>query len=419
MPATPARAYLSKQTVDAAEPGVRRYIVWDDALSGFGLRVEPSGLKTYVVRYRQGGGRRGLLRQFKLGTHGKLTPDQARKAAKLKLAEAELGADPQASRVAARAELTMGELCELYMREGVDGKKDSTLKLDRIRIDRHIKPRLGRIKVSDVTHTDLQRLVRDISAGKIKGEATPHTRGGPGAAARTAGLLGGIFSFAIKLGMRPDNPARLVERPKDRRRERFLSMAELGALGDALEEAARTGAKPAYVAIIRLLALTGARKNEIARLKWSEVDFEQGYIRLGDSKTGPRKIPLGGAAAELLSRLPQKASKWVFPDPAAPKEPIRGLDWAWVTIRRRAALDDVSIHDLRHSFASAGIASGQGLPLIAKMLGHRHVQTTARYAHLADDPVREAADRVATKIEDALGQRTAGGVVQLHVSRKQ
>jgi integrase len=153
--------------------------------------------------------------------------------------------------------------------------------------------------------------------------------------------------------------------------------------------------------------LTGARKNEIAGLRWSEVDLDRGVLNLGDSKTGQKSIRLGGAALELLAGLPRDHKTWVFPDPTLDREPIRGLDWFWVTLRKRAELPDLRIHDLRHSFASAGLANGQGLPLIGKLLGHRHVTTTARYAHLADDPLRAAADRISATIAGAMSGETA------------
>jgi integrase len=397
---------ISKETVDAAKPTERRYILWDKRLKGFALRVEPSGAKSYIVRYRVGGGRRGLLKQFKLGAHGKLTPEQARKEAGRRLAEAELGGDPQANKVAKRAELTVSELCELYMREGVDGKKPATLKIDRIRIDRHINPRLGRLPISQVRLGDVQRLVREVAVGRIKGEATPHTRGGPAAAARTAGLLGAIFNFAVRERLITDNPVRGVKRPSDRKRERFLSANELARLGEALADAEAAGANPSFIAILRLLALTGARKNEIARLRWREVDLEAGVLRLGDSKTGPRIIRLGAAALEVLAELPRNHPKWAFPDPRRSDEPIRGIDWFWVSLRKRADLEDLRVHDLRHSYASVGLASGEGLALIGKLLGHSNVQTTARYAHLAHDPLKSAADRIATAVAGAMGGRT-------------
>ncbi len=174
-------------------------------------------------------------------------------------------------------------------------------------------------------------------------------------------------------------------------------------LRDALRVAKIAGANASHIAIIQLLALTGARKNEIAHLTWREVDFERGALNLADSKTGRKAVRLGDAALEVLAELPHAHPKWVFPDPSAREEPIRGLDWFWVGLRKRAGLADVRIHALRHSFASAGLASGQGLPLIGKLLGHRNVQTTARYAHLAEDPVKTAADQIARDIADKMG----------------
>lgn len=391
---------LTKRTIDAAKPEAARLILWDSELKGFGLRVEPSGTKTFVVRYRVGGGRRGTRRQFKIGQYGKLTPEQARARATEVLAQVELGQDPQAARVSQRQTLTVSELCDLYLAEGVGTKKASTLALDQVRIKRHIKPLIGNRKITEVGSGEIERLMNDIAAGKVRDQSTPHTRGGKGAASRTVGLLSGIYNFAIARRLCAENPAKGVRRFKDAKRERFLSPAELGRLGDALTAAKAAGANPHHVAIIRLLALTGARKNEIARLRWSEV--KEGYLQLEDSKTGRKVVPLGAAAQELLAEVPRTKAQWVFPDPRDPNLPIRNLDWAWVGFRSRAGLDDVRIHDLRHSFASVAVANGQTLHLVGKLLGHAHVATTHRYAHLADDPVRAAADAISASISAAM-----------------
>ena len=397
-------ARLNMRSVEAAKKEAARYTVWDADLKGFGLRVEPSGTKTFIVRYRVGGGRRGTLRQFKVGRYGNITPEEARDEATPILALAELGKDPQAERAAARATLTMSELCDLYLAEGVGTKKESTLTLDRIRIKRHIKPLIGNRRITEIGVGDLTRLMSDIATGKVKDAATPHTRGGPGAASRTIGLLSGIFSFAVSRRLCSENPAKGVVRLKDRSRERFLSPKELGDLGDALTAAATDGANPGHIAILRLLALTGARKNEIARLRWSEFKADRDWLQLGDSKTGQKVIRLGAAALELLNTLtPTEGSPFVFPDPRDPSIPLRNLDWAWVGIRKRAGLEDVRVHDLRHSFASVGVGGGSSLLLMGKLLGHAHIATTHRYAHLADDPVKDAADRIAGSISAAMG----------------
>lgn len=267
------------------------------------------------------------------------------------------------------------------------------------------------MKVTDVVRGDIQRLMIDVGNGNIRRDATPHTRGGKGAASRTVGLLGGIFKFAVEYGLIEQSPVRGVKRYRDNRRERFLSPAELARLGDVLSSLEKDGGDPRHIAILRLLALTGARKSEIAGLKWSELDLERGLLRLQDSKTGPKIIALGEAALELLINLRPNGSQYLFPDRRRPGEPTANLDWAWVVIRRKAGLDDVRIHDLRHTFASAGLANGEGLPLIGKLLGHAHVATTSRYAHLADDPLRAAADRISRNVAEALMRRTPEKVV--------
>jgi len=410
-------ARLNKRTIDTLAEEGARYTVWDSELKGFGLRVETTGTKTFLVRYRVGGGRRGTPRQFKIGRYGKLTPDEARDEAVNILAQVELGQDPQAERVAARETLTVSELCDLYLEEGVATKKASTLELDKIRIKRHIKPQIGTRKITEIGAGDIERLMNDIAQGKVKAAATAHTRGGKGAASRTIGLLSGIFNFAVTRKLCAENPTKGVARFKDVRRERFLSPKELGVLGDALTAAAADGAHRYHVAIIRLLALTGARKNEIARLKWSEVDLGRGLLQLEDSKTGRKAIRLGAAAQVVLKEIKPTASPYVFPDPRDASLPIRNLDWAWVGFRKRAGMEDLRIHDLRHSFASVAVAGGSGLHLIGKLLGHSHVATTSRYAHLADDPVREAADKVSRSISAALNG-TSAALTALGEARK-
>ncbi len=242
----------------------------------------------------------------------------------------------------------------------------------------------------------------DVKAGKTakvektkkRGKAVCHRRGG--VANRTLGLLGAIFEFAITRKMRADNPVRGAKRFREKKVERFLSAAELGRLGDALAAAEAAGVNQSAVAIARLLALTGARRNEIVGLRWAEIDCERSLLRLGDSKTGQKVIPLGAAALQALSDVARIGdSSFVFPSSSDLKQPFQGLPKAWRAIRNRAGLHDVRLHDLRHSFASTGLASGQALPLIGKLLGHATVSTTARYAHLADDPVKVATDRIA------------------------
>jgi integrase len=403
---------LTKSSVDDAMKGPKRFIVWDADLKGFGLRVEPSGVKTFIIRYRIGGGRRGTRKQFKIGRYGPLTTAEARKRAEGALADVEHGRDPQAERAKGREALSVAELCDLYLAEGVATKKASTIALDRGRVAGHIKPGLGSRKITELGKADVERWMADVAAGQVRantpgGHVGPRpagsmARGGKAAATKSVKLLRVMFKFAIGRKLCGEDPCVGVKTFADGRRERFLSPAELGTLGDALTAAEANGALPAHVAIIRLLALTGARKNEIARLRWSEVDAGRGLLQLDDSKTGRRAIRMGAAALELIAALPRSKTPYVFPDPRDPTLPIRNLDWAWVGIRKRAGMPELRIHDLRHSFASVGVAGGAGLLLIGKLLGHTHVATTSRYAHLADDPVKAAADRISGAVSAAL-----------------
>lgn len=426
-------ARISKRTVDGAQPEAARYVLWDADLKGFGLRVTPQGTKTYIARYRVGGGRAGQLRQMVVGRHGPLTADEARDEAKVILAAAARGGDPQADRSKVRADLTVSELCDLYLSDGIGTKKASTVYTDKSRIERHIKPLLGRKRVNAITLADVERFMHDVAQGKTasvvkpslrqikageaeKGTPTrkrtdPVARGGKGTASRTAGLLGGIFSFAVRQGLRPDNPTVGLKRFRDRKAERFLSAREMAALGEALTTAEAHGANLTAIRIIRTLALTGARRSEIACLRWSEVDADRSLLRLDDSKTGQKVVPLGAAAMQLILEAPRvDGSPFVFPAPTDPEKPFGNVVKTWRDVRAAAGLSDVRLHDLRHSFASAGLASGQGLVLLGKLLGHADVKTTARYAHLADDPVRTAADRIAGSIAAAMDGEGASNV---------
>ncbi len=446
MPQPLARQRITKRVCDAVRTTEGRFILWDTELRGFGIRVTKAGVKTFVVRYRVGGGRTGVERLFTLGRYAPhFTADDARDMARKALAEVVKGGDPQAGRASARAEMTISELCDLYLKEGCATKKASTLYTDKSRIDRHIKPLVGRKRLSSLKRADAERFLADVAAGKTsktektKARGKAVVTGGKGAATRTLGLLGAVMTFAVDRGFVATNPVRGVRRFPDRKMERFLSPAEVGLLGTALEGLEDEGAHPFGVAIIRLLALTGARKSEIAALRWSEVDLERGALRLADSKTGEKTLTLSPGAAAILGAMTRHAeSPYVFPATKLKKakEPkassgagavvietkgtgkrtlglagaghYQGAAKVWEEARLRAKLTDVRLHDLRHTFASFGAAGGFGLPVIGALLGHRHATTTARYAHLADDPLRKANDWIGAEIGAALDLRAAG-----------
>lgn len=429
---------ITKRVVDAAEPIGKPYRVWDSELKGFGFKVMPTGTKTYIVHYRPGASRAQLKREYTLGRHGVLTPDQARDLARIVLSEARLGGDPQADRQRLRGERTVAQLCDLYLEEGASGKKASTLATDRYRIEAHIKPLLGKRPLSSVTAGDVERFMRDIAAGKtavrrerIGPRAYTQPRGGKGTASRTVGLLGGIFAFAVRHKLRPDNPVHGVARYKDGRSERFLSGDELGRLGKAIAAAEAEGRSANGLGVIRLLVTTGARKGEIEALRWDEVDFERSALRLRDSKTGAKVVAIGAQALALLAELAERAkaeraaaeakaeaegetlpppSPFVFPASRGAALHWTGTKRVWEAVRASAGLPDVRLHDLRHTYASLAVGAaggGQSLAVIGKLLGHKDVRTTARYAHLADDPVKQAADRIAAAAAAGLSGRSA------------
>ena len=249
----------------------------------------------------------------------------------------------------------------------------------------------------------------------IRGRAI--VKGGKGVAARTVGLLGGIFTFALNRGLRADNPVRGVKRFPDNKRERFLSPIEMARLGDTLASAELAGESYSAVNAIRLLALTGCRRSEILTLRWDYIDWERSCLRLPDSKTGGKVVPLGAAALEVLAGLPQsKDNPYVLP--GAQSGHFVGLPKAWQRIRKRAGLDNVRLHDLRHSFASVAVAGGDSLYLVGKVLGHRQSRSTEVYAHLADDPVRAVADRAAEKIAAAMKSGDEDGAEVIRIKER-
>ncbi len=428
---------IGMRLLNAVEPQAEAIRVWDTDLKGFGLKVSPHGVKTYFIWYRAGQGRSAARREYTIARHGEMTPEEARDAAAKVLSRVRLGEDPQANRHRARAEMDVAAFCDYYLAEGVATKKPATIATDKARIRAHIKPLLGKRPVSAVTSADVAKFMRDVAAGKTAAEAKPTikalrakgikgaalqaadtrkrtdaaAKGGKGTASRTVGLLGAIFAFAVREGVRSDNPVRGVERFRDNHSQRFLSGAELGRLTAALKAAEDEGINRHGINVIRLLALTGARKGEIEGLRWSEIDIEHACLRLADSKTGARVVPLGAAALALIEGFPQsKTSAFLFPAEGNDKRHYIGTPKIWEKVRIAADLPSVRLHDLRHTYASFGAAGALSLPLIAAILGHKDVKTTQQYAHLADSPVKLAADRTAAAIDGAM-QGSVGNVV--------
>ena len=392
-------ARIEKSTVDSAAPGVRDTYVWDEKLKGYGLKVTPAGKKVYLVQYRLGG-QKGRTRRVTIGEHGRvfkdgdtLTPDKARGEAKRLLGEVAAGRDPADGRDKARAESTLGEVLEQFLTEHADTKlKNSTAGEYRRLARLYVLPAFRHRRLGDVNRADVARFHHGL---KHK----------PYQANRSVALLSKFYNWCEKHGLRPDgsNPCRHVEKYKEHKRERFLSEQELARLGEALRAAeSDQTASPWVIAAIRLLTLTGARLGEVLTLEWEHVDFEHQQLRLADSKTGRKSIYLNAPALEVLAMLPRlEGNPFVICGDKAESHLVN-LQKPWRRIRVSAGLEDVRIHDLRHSFASIAAGGGMSLPLIGALLGHSQPQTTQRYAHLSADPLKAASDAVGERIAAAM-----------------
>ena len=381
---------ITKRAVNALLPAERERIVWDDDIKGFGVRVHPTGRKVYIVKYRH----EGRSVKVTIGPHGPITPAAARAKAAEIVTLAKTGRDVAGKTPHARGSATMAKLARRFMEEYAPAHlKPSTARLYRKIIDNRILPRLGKRRVSDIGKSDVVALHHDM-------------RDVPDHANRTLSVLSRMLTLAEVWEMRPEgaNPCRHVKKYPEHKRERFLSDEEYGRLGAALRDAEREGfTSPAAIAVIRLLMLTGCRSGEIMSLRWEHVDLEMGELRLPDSKTGSKVVHLGDPAISVLRGIPRgEGNPWVFPG-VKPGRHMTYLHDSWRRILDRAGIDNLRIHDLRHSYASGGLLVGEGLPMIGKLLGHSKVQTTARYAHLANDPLKAAANRIASRIAEVAG----------------
>ena len=378
-------ATISRRTVEALPVGEREAVFWDHELSGFGVRVYPSGTKVYLVQTRSG----GKSRRVTIGRHGVLSAEQARRKAAQFIASIKAGEEPARTQSAPDGGPTIAEVAERYMKEHVAVRcKPSTARACRCTLDRYLIPVFG-------ARRSAASAARRSRALQYRLHKTPSM------ANRVIDMLSRLFNMAEAWGVAPEggNPCRFVKKYKERSCERFLSEEEFRRLGRVLDEVQAEGKVSASaVAAIRLLMLTGCRRGEIVTLRWEDVDLETGELRLRDAKTGPRQVALSPAAVRVLSAIPRHADNpWVIAG-RRPGTRLGNLNPSWLVVRAHADLEDVRLHDLRHSFASRALALGESLPMIGKLLGHRKVQTTARYAHLAQDSVKASAARVAESL---------------------
>lgn len=423
------KAKITKRIVEAMKPGPQDAFLWDTDIPGFGCKVTPKGARIYLLQYWRG----GSTRRFTIGRHGaEFTAEEARRKAGYLRGMVANGKDPAAAKAEDKEAPTLTAFANRYLAEHADVKKKASSRAsDNSNLNIHVLPALGQRKITEIARADVARFHQAMKAT-------------PGAANRCLALLSKMFNLAERWGLRPDgtNPTRHVEKYPERKLERFLSDGELAHLGRALAAAETAGESLSIVAAIRLLILTGCRRAEIMKLEWQYVDLEGRCLRLPDSKTGAKIVPLGAPAVELLAALSKtKGNPYVLPG-IIPARHFIGLAKGWYRLRERATLAiwredpaaaaitkvlerkqkrppsydevvkaakeqnvklpagllDVRLHDLRHSFASVGAGMGESLVLIGSILGHADSATTARYAHLSNNPRQAAADRVSARV---------------------
>jgi integrase len=433
-------ARITKRAVDAMAASDSDAYLWDDEIGGFGVKVTPRGRRVYLYQYRFPRGRAGRTRRFTIGRHGDLTPDQARRRARVLAAAVAEGRDPYAEeaerRRRAEEEMTVARLAVAWLdsfeAQVRSGERSARTLNDYTAVaKRMLLPRLGRRRARSLTRRDVRQLKAALTEEHGLASANLALR-----------ALSAMLSHGLEIGRLESNPATGQGQFTTKRRERFLSEVELARLGAALRRAETEGlppapqergsyrdpdralvpAYPAAVAAIRLLLLTGMRRGEVLDLRWTDLDPERGEIVLRRHKTarrtGEKRIPVTPEVSEVLGAARAwRTSVFVFPG-HKPGAHLVGLSKVWDRVRQAAGLRDVRLHDLRHTYASFGVSQGMALPLVGSLLGHADAATTARYAHLHDDPRRQAAEAISSRVGAALDRRGVGPVVAELTKRK-
>ncbi len=402
------KSKITKQRVDGLAAGET---LWDTELTGFGVRRQ-RGKPVYILKKRVN----GIQRQFQIGQHGSpWTPERARKEALRLLYEIYSGTDPAKIRDEKPKTTLIQDLCVRYLEDyALPHKKESSAQEDERLVRNHVIPLIGQLDLKTVTTEDIERFASNVRSGEHLPSNRNHrldcqvgtvARGGPGAANRSLALLSKMFNLAEKWSLRPggSNPVRHVTRYKEKKKERFLIADELARLSSTIKRIEETkSASPYAIAAIKLLMLTGARKSEILELKWEYIDFERKLIHLLDSKTGKKPIYLSDVAIDVLHDVPRMEGNPYVIVGAKAGAHLVNLRKTWCRVCDDAEIDGVRLHDLRHTFASFGASSGLSLLMIGRLLSHKRLTTTERYAHLLDDPVREANEIISSSIIDAL-----------------
>ncbi len=379
---------LTKHIVESAKPDPERDVfVWDTQLPGFGLRVYPSGKRKYILQYRTKSNRQ---RRLVIGPHGPLTAEKARNTARDLLAQVHGGGDPAGDIKATREAPTVADLAADYLqRHAIPNKRPASVRDDRYMLDRVVLPRVGKVKVAEVSRRDVEVIHTGL-------RETPYH------ANRVLALLSKMFNLAVAWGWRGDNPARGIPRFHEDRRQRWLSTDELTRLWSILEQHPNRRAANA----VKLMILTGARRSEVLNATWDQFDLDRGVWTKPSHHTKQKRtehVPLSGPALALLSALRAEAEgdqMYLLPG-NVPGNPLRGINRFWQRMCSEAGIEGVRLHDLRHTYASSLVSGGVSLHIVGRLLGHTQPQTTARYAHLDDDALRKATEGFGAMVEAA------------------
>lgn len=374
---------LTKRVVESIQPHeINELLVWDSELKGFGVRVFPTGRRTYFIQYRN---QFGGTRRKKIGVHGIITADQAREEAKKLLGDVAKGKDPSQDFQQAKLKPIFEELASRYLEVYAKSeKKPKSFREDKKMLNNIILKRLGNKKVEEIATYDIQQLHHELRETSYM-------------ANRVRALLHKMFNLAIQWNWTTTNPASAIKKYQEYKRNRWLNDEELQRLYDVLDCYHNQSVANA----IRLLILTGARKNEVLSATWDQFDLNKGVWTKPAHSTKQKKmehLPLATQAISLLKKMvATAASPYLFPG-KIPGKPLQDPKKAWETIRKQAGFPEVRIHDIRHTHASHLVSSGLSLSIVGKLLGHTQASTTQRYAHLADEPLRQAAELFGNKV---------------------
>lgn len=404
---------LTKRAVDAmALPSKGQAFLWDEELRGFGVRAIASGLKAFILQYRNAEGR---SRRIVLGRFGVFTVEQARALARIKLGEIATGGDPAQERAQSRAAMTIADVCDWYLEQAEAGTilgrknrpiKKSSLDMDRSRIETHIKPLIGNRQVRALRLLDIEKMQTDIKTGKTAKTAKQkgrggRTTGGPGVAGRSVSTLHSLLAHALRYGLIENNPAAGVRKLVGTPRTRRLSADEIVRIGKAFAIAERNGVNLTGLAAVRALLLTGYRISEMIGMEREWLHPQQGYVHFPDTKTDGQIRPIGTAAIKLLQSLPEKRNPRLFFGSDLVDSPYSGVPETLQTLCSIAGLKGVSPHILRHTFASVAADLGFSELTIKALLGQGARGSTQIYVHV-DEASRLAVERVSTKIDNLL-----------------